>query len=181
MHWTPGRPPVPNYVTGAPALLGAALHQLTGTRERDVLLDPLGISDVARMFDAPPDGRRRAQDAAARSGEDRPPLCYCTVSGDDRQVVARLRSNSRPCRGSTTPIRCTPTAISGGLADPCSTAPDRLDRRAWLWRSAAHHHPERGYRYGSHGRLTARRTRRPSGSICSTASCCRRSSDTSTR
>ena len=47
------RPPgeVLNYVTGAPTLLGAVLHKLTGkpfeALERDVLLDPLGISDVA--------------------------------------------------------------------------------------------------------------------------------------
>ncbi len=47
-----GGPPgkIFNYVTGAPTLLGAVLHKVTGkpfdALEREVLFDPLGISDV---------------------------------------------------------------------------------------------------------------------------------------
>lgn len=47
-----GRPPgeVFNYVTGAPTLLGAVLHKLTGEAfdalEREVLFEPLGITNV---------------------------------------------------------------------------------------------------------------------------------------
>lgn len=45
-----------NYVTGAPTLLGAVLHKLIGkpfdALERDVLLDPLGISDTSLAITA---------------------------------------------------------------------------------------------------------------------------------
>lgn len=59
------RPPseVLNQVTGAPTLLGAVLHKLTGkpfdALEHDVLRDPLGISDVACDNRDPMGGRLR--------------------------------------------------------------------------------------------------------------------------